>query len=100
MNALRALILMSFALLAIIAAPQTAKATSAAQINADANATLQSFVAQNPSARELGRMAAGVLVFPSVMKAGFGVGGEYGEGGLIVGQEPAGYYNIVSASFG
>ena len=100
MNALRALILMSFVLLAIIAAPQTVEAASAAQINADATATLQSFVAQNPSARELGRKAAGVLVFPSVIKAGLGVGGEYGEGVLIVRQEPAGYYNIISASFG
>ena len=46
MNALRALFLMSFALLAVVAAPQTANAASATQINADANATLQSFVAQ------------------------------------------------------
>ena len=42
----------------------------------------------------------GFLVFPSVIKAGFGVGGEYGEGVLIVKREPAGYYNIISASFG
>jgi lipid-binding SYLF domain-containing protein len=100
MNALRALVLMSFALLATVAAPQTAGAASAVQINADANATLQSFVAQNPSARELGRKAAGVLVFPSVIKAGLGIGGEYGEGVLIIRAEPAGYYNIISASFG
>ncbi len=33
-------------------------------------------------------------------KAGFGIGGSYGEGVLIVGGNPAGYYNIVSASFG
>src|SRR5678815_5779951 len=55
---------------------------------------------RNPSARELGRKAAGVLVFPSVINAGFGVGGEYGEGVLIIRGEPAGYYNIISASFG
>jgi lipid-binding SYLF domain-containing protein len=100
MNALRALFLMSFALLALVAAPQTGKAASATQINADANATLTSFVGQNPSARELGRKAAGVLVFPSVIKAGLGIGGEYGEGVLIIRGEPAGYYNIISASFG
>src|SRR4249920_196440 len=100
MNALRALVLMSFALLATVAAPQTAGAASAVQINADANATLQSFVAQNPSARELGRKAAGFLVFPSVIKAGIGLGGEYGEGVLIIKGNPAGYYNLLSASFG
>ena len=100
MNALRALWLTLMALLAIVVAPDAGKAGSATEINADANATLQSFVAQNPSARELGRKAAGILVFPSVIKAGIGLGGEYGEGVLIVRGEPAGYYNLVSASFG
>jgi lipid-binding SYLF domain-containing protein len=100
MKALRALGLISFSLLAFVAAPQTGEAGSATEINAAANATLQSFVAQNPSARELGRKAAGVLVFPSILKAGIGLGGEYGEGVLIVKGNAAGYYNIISASFG
>ena len=98
MREFQTLCLIFFALL--VAAPQSGKAASAAEINDAVNATLRSFVAQNPSARELGRKAAGVLVFPSVIKAGFGVGGEYGEGVLIVKREPAGYYNIISASFG
>ena len=84
----------------VVAAPQVSEAGSATEINADANATLQSFVDQNPSARELGHKAAGVLVFPSIVKAGLGFGGEYGEGVLIVKGNGAGYYNIVSASFG
>src|SRR6476659_4730990 len=67
MNALRALWLVSFALLAMVATPQAGKAGSATEINADANATLRSFVDQNPSARDLGRKAAGILVFPSVI---------------------------------
>jgi lipid-binding SYLF domain-containing protein len=100
MNALRALWLVSFALLAVVAVPRPSEAATATQINADANATLRSFVDQYSSARELGRKAAGILVFPSVIKAGFGLGGEYGEGVLIIKGEPAGYYNIVSASFG
>jgi lipid-binding SYLF domain-containing protein len=57
-------------------------------------------VEQNPSAEELGRKAAGVLVFPSVVKAGMLVGGQYGEGVLIVRGNAAGYYNIISASLG
>jgi len=88
------------ALLAMVAAPQVSEAGSATEINAAANATLQSFVDQNSSARELGHKAAGVLVFPSIVKAGLGFGGEYGEGVLIVKANGAGYYNIVSASFG
>jgi lipid-binding SYLF domain-containing protein len=80
--------------------PSGSKASSAQEINDAANATLHRFVEQNPSAEELGRKAAGVLVFPSVVKAGMLVGGQYGEGVLIVRGNAAGYYNIISASLG
>jgi len=81
-------------------APDNSEATSAAAIDASVYVTLQSFETQVPGARELGRKAAGILIFPSVIKAGIGVGGEYGEGLLIIGGAPAGYYNLISASFG
>jgi lipid-binding SYLF domain-containing protein len=42
----------------------------------------------------------GILVFPSVIKAGIGFGGEYGEGILLNQQRVEGYYNLISASFG
>jgi lipid-binding SYLF domain-containing protein len=92
-------ILVSFALL-VFSAPHASEASSAVEINDAANATLHRFVEQNPSAEELGRKAAGVLVFPSVIKAGIGLGGQYGEGVLIVHGNAAGYYNVISASFG
>lgn len=76
------------------------KAATAAEINADANATLQSFVQQITGARELANKSVGVLVFPSVIKAGIGIGGEYGEGVLIMHGDVSGYYNLISASFG
>jgi len=93
-------ILVSFALLLLVAVPRASEASSAAEINDAANAALHRFVEQNPSAEELGRKAAGVLVFPSVIKAGIGFGGQYGEGVLIAHGNAIGYYNIVSASFG
>jgi lipid-binding SYLF domain-containing protein len=40
------------------------------------------------------------LVFPTIVKAGFGFGGEYGEGAMRIGGKTAGYYNTVAASFG
>lgn len=77
------------------------KAASAEEINATADQTLRSFVRQVPGAKEIAQKAAGVLVFPSVVKAGIGLGGEYGEGLMLVkGGQPGGYYNLVSASFG
>ena len=88
------------AMLAIMTAPSRSEAASAAAIDADANATLHSFVRQIGGAQELANKAAGILVFSSVIKAGIGFGGEYGEGILIVHQRTAGYYNLVSASFG
>jgi lipid-binding SYLF domain-containing protein len=83
-----------------IAAPSGARAATADEIQHDADDTLHSFVRQIGGARELANKAVGILVFPSVIKAGFGIGGEYGEGMLIVDKRPAGYYNLVSASFG
>ncbi len=44
--------------------------------------------------------AKGLLVFPRVVKAGFGIGGEFGEGALLVDGKTEGYYNTVAASFG
>jgi len=76
---------------AIVAGPRTSEAGSAAQLEADANETLHS---------ELANKAVGILVFPSVIKAGIGLGGEYGEGILLNQQRVVGYYNLVSASFG
>src|SRR6266700_2037976 len=100
MKTFRALWLLVMAMQAIVAAPSRSEAASAAAINAEANATLHSFVYQIGGARELANRAAGVLVFPSVIKAGFGFGGEYGEGVLLIHGRIAGYYNLISGSFG
>jgi lipid-binding SYLF domain-containing protein len=97
---LKSLCLVLVALAANLATPRIAEAASAAEIEADANETLHSFVRQVPGARELAAKAAGILVFPSVVKAGIGIGGEYGEGILLNQQRVEGYYNLISASFG
>jgi lipid-binding SYLF domain-containing protein len=39
-------------------------------------------------------------VFPSVTKAGLGIGGQYGEGALIKGGKAVAYYNTAGASYG
>jgi len=88
-------------LVALVAAAAPSAAGTRDEINAAANKTLMSFDKKYPgTGRELARKAAGWLVFPSVYKAGIGIGGSYGEGVLIVKGEPDGYYNIISASFG
>lgn len=87
-------------LAASFSAPSLAQAASGKEIETDVNDTLHSFVNQIGGARALANKAVGILVFPSIVKAGIGIGGEYGEGMLIVDKQPAGYYNLVGASFG
>ena len=62
--------------------------------------TLTRFFAQVRGSYELVMRAAGVLVFPSIVKAGMGIGGEYGEGALRIGGRTVAYYNSISASVG
>ena len=44
--------------------------------------------------------AAGVLVFPDVVKVGFGGAEEYGEGCLMIAGKPVAYYASAGASYG
>ena len=97
---MRALSLIFVALHLTVLASAESDAASAPEIDAAVDATLRSFESQVPGARELAVKAAGILVFPSVVKAGIGIGGEYGEGLLIIRGRPGGYFNLVSASFG
>jgi lipid-binding SYLF domain-containing protein len=81
-------------------APQKAEAGSASEIDYAVDETLREFTYKVRGSRELIARSAGVLVFPRVYKAGFGVGGEYGEGALVRRGKTVDYYNTVSASFG
>ena len=87
-------------LFAALAAPPSAKAGSAHEIDVGVDATLDRFFYNIRGAEELAHKAVGILVFPSVVKAGFGIGGEYGEGALRIRGRTVDYYNTVSASIG
>ena len=69
-------------------------------IDAGVNSALTKLYAQAPGSRELVAKAKGVLVFPSVVSAGFLVGGSYGEGALRSGGSTVGYYSTTAASVG
>jgi lipid-binding SYLF domain-containing protein len=74
--------------------------TSAAELSRASQNALQQLYAKVPAARAIGKEAAAVLVFPSVTKAGLGIGGQYGEGALIKGGKAVAYYNTAGASYG
>ena len=94
------IVILAFSLFAIGTAVPKSEAASAREIDAGVRATLDKFFYKIRGARELAGKSVGMLVFPSVVKAGFGIGGEYGEGALLIRDRTANYYNIVSASIG
>lgn len=93
------LLLASLSMLISIS-PGTTLAASAAEIDIAVNETLKKFKSEVAGGDEFLRRAHGVLVFPKVIKAGFGIGGEYGEGALRIGAENVAYYNTAGASIG
>lgn len=81
-------------------ASRPASAASAGELNRKASAALTALYKQVPSAKKLGEQAKGILIFPDIVKGGFIVGGQIGDGVLQVGGKPSGYYRSVAASYG
>ncbi|NLP59656.1 BPSL1445 family SYLF domain-containing lipoprotein [Paraburkholderia sacchari] len=69
-------------------------------IDASVDNTMAKLYSTVRGSHELVAKSRGVLVFPSVLQAGFIVGAQYGEGALRVGGATTGYYNTVSGSLG
>jgi lipid-binding SYLF domain-containing protein len=75
-------------------------AASAQEIDIRVDAALDTFKKEVGGGEAFLQKAEGVLVFPEVMKAGFGVGGEYGEGALRIAGKTVDYYSTAAASIG
>ncbi len=90
----------AIALMSFMAFCSSALAASSAEIDAKANSALRLFFEKVVSAKELTAKSKGILVFPDVIKAGFGIGGEYGEGALRINGKTVEYYNTAAASIG
>ena len=70
------------------------------QIAADAIAALNKLYASEPEAKVIGEKARAILIFPNIVKAGFIVGAQYGEGVLLRNGQVTGHYNSVAGSYG
>ena len=75
-------------------------AASAAETDIEVQAAIKKFKLEVAGADTFLQKAEGVLVFPDVIKAGFGIGGEYGEGALLIKGKTVDYYNTAAASIG
>lgn len=87
-------------LLWTLAPAPTAEAATAAEIDAKVDLALEQLLRESDTARAVADRSVAVLVFPDIVKGGFGIGGQYGEGALRRGGKTVGYYNIASASLG
>lgn len=92
------LIMLGCAIPAVTSSPSVA--ATGAEIRTRAEQALTQLYNQNEVAREFGRKAKGILVFPEITKAGIGVGGSYGEGVLLIDGRPVEYYTVGSGSLG
>lgn len=89
---------MIFTILVLVSNPLFA--ASATEIDIKTDAALENFKKEVLGGDRFLNKAKGVLVFPEVVKAGFGIGGEYGEGALRINNKSVAYYNTVAASIG
>ena len=87
-------------ILLCLSAPFAAHASTAAEIDASVNAALDRLKTEIPGSASVLAEAKGVLVFAGVIKAGFVIAGEGGEGALRIGGKTTGYYSIFSGSIG
>ncbi len=97
--------LLALASLALILSPfvvttSYARTKTAKEIDTEVNRALKLFPQQVKGGQEILDSAKAVLVIPNVVKAGLGLGGEYGEGALRVGGKTVAYYNIAGGSMG
>jgi lipid-binding SYLF domain-containing protein len=84
---------------AVAAGPAFA-ASDAPEIDRDSSVALSRLYAFDRAAASLRPRAAGILIFPRIVKAGFIFGAQGGKGALREGGRTRAYYTIGAASFG
>lgn len=89
---------LTFISMSFLATPSPAK--TAKEINSEVNAALKLFSQHVKGGKEFLNAAKGVLVIPNIVKAGLGVGGEYGEGAMRIGGKTVEYYSLAAGSVG
>jgi lipid-binding SYLF domain-containing protein len=79
---------------------QPSLAASKVELDARVKAAIKKLYEKEAAAEELAGRAAGMLVFPNIIKGGLGVAAEVGEGALLVDGKTTQYYRVTSISFG
>jgi len=100
MTGRRTLILGAASIAALTATGRAAHAASRSELTRSGSDSLATLYRVQPSASVLASKAAGILIFPNIVKAGFVIGAQSGNGVLFEDKVPTAFYNLSSASFG
>jgi lipid-binding SYLF domain-containing protein len=73
---------------------------SASAIDRSATQSLTTLYKNTPGAKVLADKAVAVLVFPSIVKGGFIIAAQFGDGALRKNGKPVAYYRSLAASYG
>jgi lipid-binding SYLF domain-containing protein len=77
-----------------------ALAASASEIDRNATQALSTLYMSTPGAKALADKSKAILIFPSIVKGGFIVAGQFGDGALRKRGRTVGYYRSIAASYG
>jgi lipid-binding SYLF domain-containing protein len=80
--------------------PTVALGASASAIDRGATQSLSTLYKNTPGAKALADKAVAVLVFPSIVKGGFIIAGQFGDGALRKNGKSVAYYRSLAASYG
>ena len=80
--------------------PALSLAASKSEIDRSVDQSLTTLYKRTPDAKALANKAVAVLVFPSIVKGGFIIAGQFGDGALRRGGKTVGYYRSLAASYG
>jgi lipid-binding SYLF domain-containing protein len=80
--------------------PLAVLAASASQIDRSVTQSLTTLYKNVPGSKALADKAVAVLVFPSIVKGGFIIAGQFGDGALRKNGKTVAYYRSLAASYG
>ena len=75
-------------------------AATAYELDRDGRKALHELYLKNPKAAEIANQSSAVLIFPTIVKAGFIFGAQGGDGVLISNGGTIGYYHTSAVSYG
>ena len=98
--ALLAFVLLLATLAVDASRPALSWGSSAREIDREATQSLANLFTNTPDAKVLADKAVAVLVFPRIVKGGFIIGGQFGDGALRKNGKSVAYYRSLAASYG